>query len=555
MALGALLRSWLRSMGNAGRMVRRQSRLKLAVIVFSSAVLLLGLGAIFYRGFYFLDSLGGAGVLVIYRLFALFFFGLAIMLVFSSTAAAFSTMYRSDEVPSLLTRPVPMGELALYKFLETAVFSSWAFFFMILPFVGAYAIHERLSPLFALWTLLFAVPFVLLCSAVGAALCMVLVRVLPAGRGLYAVLAVAAVGLLAWVWRFSSAAPAAGDESALVLARLIPGIRVSSHPLWPSLWMSEGIMSLAREQWSRGLNLLGLLWSSALAACVGIEALGRWIFYDGWLKASRSARRTGRDRIGRSRFERLFVSGRRRPLRALLLKDMRAFRRDPAQWIQALVFFGLLALYFLNLRQLRYHLLAAEWRNLIVFLNLFSVSAVICSLSSRFVYPQMSLEGHSFWIVGLSPISIRAVLLAKFQLACIVMLAMSLVLAAVSAHMLDVSPLLMAVALGASACIAVAVTAASVGLGSVFLDLQQRNPAAIVSSFGGTLNLIICMAFTFLVMIPLAALFHAFTLGHLSEAAFRAALKVNAAALVIGTTAWVLIALQWGMRSLERREY
>ena len=40
------------------------------------------------------------------------------------------------------------------------------------------------------------------------------------------------------------------------------------------------------------------------------------------------------------------------PIRLLILKDLRTFRRDPAQWSQFLIFFGLLAFYFINIRRL-----------------------------------------------------------------------------------------------------------------------------------------------------------------------------------------------------------
>src|SRR5262249_35669082 len=37
------------------------------------------------------------------------------------------------------------------------------------------------------------------------------------------------------------------------------------------------------------------------------------------------------------------------PVQLLLMKDWRLLRRDPAQWSQFLIFFGLLGLYFLNI--------------------------------------------------------------------------------------------------------------------------------------------------------------------------------------------------------------
>jgi len=42
------------------------------------------------------------------------------------------------------------------------------------------------------------------------------------------------------------------------------------------------------------------------------------------------------------------------------------------------------------------------------------LSAVMCSVGARFVYPQLSLEGHGFWIVGMSPVTMGRVLFSKF---------------------------------------------------------------------------------------------------------------------------------------------
>ena len=42
------------------------------------------------------------------------------------------------------------------------------------------------------------------------------------------------------------------------------------------------------------------------------------------------------------------------PVRLLIVKDLRLFRRDPLQWSQFLIFLGLLALYFFNIRRFTY---------------------------------------------------------------------------------------------------------------------------------------------------------------------------------------------------------
>ena len=50
--------------------------------------------------------------------------------------------------------------------------------------------------------------------------------------------------------------------------------------------------------------------------------------------------------------------------------------RDPAQWSQFLIFFGLLAFYFANIRRLSYDGQTPYWRNLVSFLNL-AVTALL----------------------------------------------------------------------------------------------------------------------------------------------------------------------------------
>lgn len=555
MALGALTKRSLRSFRNLRRIAREQSAFKIFVILIAAIVLLGGLGVIFYDGFRFLHAFGGVGLMIIHRLFALFFFGLAMMLVFSSLVTAYSTIFRSDEVPSLMVRPVPLGQLVVYKYLETVLLSSWAFFFMIVPFVTAYAMHEDLSPLFSVWTLLFSMPFVMICSAVGVIICMVLVRIMPTGRSLALIIGGLVLVSLALLARMVFAeTPETKDDASLILARLIPGLRLSSQPLWPSWWVAEGIMAMGRGAYVRGLSLLGLLVVNVLFLGVVIEQLGQRIFYAGWIKTAVSGTRQWR---GPWVLElvRKMIRFLARPRAALVLKDMLVFLRDPVQWTQVLVFFGLLAIYFLNLRNMHYHTLMPAWKNLIVFLNIFSVSAVMCSLASRFVYPQMSLEGHSFWLIGMSPLGMRKALWTKFWVACLMMVLISTSLTLLSTHMLRVGFMLQLMATVLATAICIAVTGLSMGLGAIYMDLRQRNPAAIVSGFGGTLNLVLSMSFTFLVMIPFATFFHLHTLNRIPADRFNLAVAVGVVLLVLGTAVCCLTPMILGQRSLAKRDY
>jgi ABC-2 type transport system permease protein len=541
----------LRSARNLQRLLRRESVFKVAFILAFALGMMGGFFLLFLDGFRFLAFMGGGSYLINRRLFALFFFGLGSMLVMSNTITSYSTIFRSRETACLLTGPLTTRALVTYKFFESTLLSSWAFIFLIVPFAAAYAWHERLGFLFALWTAVFSAPFIVLCGGMGTLLALVAVRWLPRHRLFWWSLIALAIGLLARTLILSR--PVAHDESSFVLNRLLPGLQLAAHPLAPSTWTSEGIMSLTNGLFARGALLWFTLLAYTLLIVVLVQALGTATFYTAYQRVCGApARRRPAELLEGFDRRLAFLP---HDMRGMVLKDMRSFLRDPMQWSQALIFFGLLAVYFAGFRSFRYDQLPDTWRNIIVFLNIFSVSSVICSLASRFVFPQLSLEGHSFWILGLAPTGMGRILATKFLLAGLAMVTVSTGLMALASWMLQVGPGLKAVAIGLAVAISVSVTALSTGLGAVFLDLKQPNPVAILSGFGGTMNLVLSLGVMLGAIMPYALVWHWHVTGLLNDAAFvRGNILASAwlGALTIMATA---LPVWLGARSLKRREY
>jgi ABC-2 type transport system permease protein len=242
-------------------------------------------------------------------------------------------------------------------------------------------------------------------------------------------------------------------------------------------------------------------------------------------------------------------------VKAMVMKDIRTFFRDPVQWSQALIFFGLLAIYFANLRSFNYHIQMDHWRNMMGFLNVFSVSAVMCSLGSRFVYPQLSMEGQGFWVLGLSPTSMKRILITKFLMSVTGMLAIGLLLVILSSNMLKVDPDARSVAIRLVAAVSVAVCSLSTGLGAIFLDLRQRNPSAIVSGFGGTLNLVACLGFMLATIVPFSVIYHMEVVLKLGSSQLQRALFMANVWLAVILAGTVVLPLWLGLRSLRNRDY
>jgi ABC-2 type transport system permease protein len=229
--------------------------------------------------------------------------------------------------------------------------------------------------------------------------------------------------------------------------------------------------------------------------------------------------------------------------------------RDPVQIIQGLLFFGLLGIYFFNLRNLHYHLLEPVWRNLIAFLNLFSLAAIMCSFCSRFVFPQISLEGHAFWIIGLSPAGMGRVLKIKFMLAVFMMLIISGALMTISSLMLSAPPHVVLITFMTAAAASFALCGLALGLGALYMDLEHTNPVAIISGFGGTFNLVLSLAYIIAAVFPFGLISHEYVAGHISRAWFMAGLSAAGGWLVLLTALTAALPLSAGYRRLVSREY
>ena len=554
MNLRALLKRYKFHTANTRQVLRRQSLLKLVFILAFASGMEYGMFRLFLSGFEFLNQLGGIGLMIIDRLFALFFFGLFSMLVASSIVTSYATFFRSEDMKFLLVRPFSPSDLTIYKYLESAMWSSWAFVFTILPFIGAYAAHENLPFTFILWTLVFSIPFLFLACALGNLLLLLVVRILLAFRSFRYVLIVGAVLSVGALLIYSEQIYEPQGDIQLNLAKLVPGITLALNPLLPSYWISEGILATADGSAGRALMFLLLSTSTALMLVLLLHAIGEKFFIDSWMfsNESSSPRKIRKVLLGPLQGMLHFLPG---DVRAVCMKDIRTFLRDAAQWSQVLIFFGMLALYFSNLRSFNYHLLPENWRNTIAFLNVFSVSAVMTSIGSRFIYPQLSLEGQSFWVIGLAPTRMVRVLMTKFIMSLIFMTAISLWLMTLSCNMLGVTATTRFIAYSLAISISFAVCGLSTGLGAIFIDLTQRNPSAIVSGFGGTLNLILSLAFLITAIFPYSMAFHYRLTGKISLATFHRGIAGCSLLLLTITLLASVLPVYIGARALTKRDF
>jgi ABC-2 type transport system permease protein len=206
----------------------------------------------------------------------------------------------------------------------------------------------------------------------------------------------------------------------------------------------------------------------------------------------RRAQAVGRERPARGWLDVILggCPGLRADTRAMVAKDIRLFWRDTTQWGQTLMLFGLWGVYMINLRTFSHQLNHPFWLHVVSYLNLLVCSLNLATLTTRFVFPQFSLEGKRLWIVGLAPLGLARIIRAKFWLASGASLLVTLGLTSFSCHVLRLTWPRGLFFGSAITIMTFALTGLAVGLGVLYPNFREENPGKIVNGFGGTFCLV-----------------------------------------------------------------
>jgi ABC-2 type transport system permease protein len=501
--------------------------------------------------------------------FGTFFVTLMVMLVFSAAIILYSTLFKGRDIPLLLTLPGRAERVFLNKFQEAILMSSWAFLLLGSPMLLAYGLVAKAPWFYYAMLIPFLVAFTYVPAGIGAVTCMVVVYRLPNVRwhvvGIAALVLVA--GGLLTAWSLMSI-PASNLLTPRWFQDMLDRLRITQHRLLPSWWLSAGLFEATRRNASESVLFLALMISNALffrqvaiwtAAAFYRPAFSRLHGRRNSLKRSRGSWMDGL-------VMRLspFVS---RSTQLLMVKDLRLFRRDPVQWSQLLIFTGLLALYFLNIRRFHYDVYYVSWVNVVSFLNVSVVGLLLSTFTTRFIFPMVSLEGRRFWILGLLPIHRDTILWSKFAFAVGASIIPTSLLILLSDAMLGVGPLLIASHQLTCLVLCFGLSGIAVGLGAKLPSLREESPSRIAAGFGGTLNLVLSTLYILTVVLLTAVPCH-FYLGANSVrigdaiagfARFRSWIEVWLLAGTLASLALGLIAtavpLMVGLRAFRRLEF
>ena len=491
-----------------------------------------GLFALFYEGFELVVvRVGPPGASyhaeTVHFIFTLFFVSLQVMLIFSAGIILYGGLYSSPETNFLLTLPVRDSRLVYYRFQEALFFSSWGFFLLASPMMVAYGLVVSAPWYYYVYLPGLMVSFAYIPSSLGAIVCLLLISRLPHLRriivGSIALLVITVAYFSIWQTLDIVDADLLGTAWFKETFRRFEFTRGE----WlPSTWLSNGLLEAARPRgmdptdlpWLESGKYLLVLVSNALLLHVAVAWVGERIYRESYFGLNtRQARESHTSMAWFDRLAEKLLFLFPRQTRLLIMKDLRLFRRDPVQWSQFLIFFGLLLLYFLNIDRFRQHrtdLNVLAWVNIVSFLNLAVVGLIVSTFTTRFIYPLISLEGRRFWILGRLPVKRDTILWGKFLFASGGAWIPCAGLVLVSDLMLNVTRMVVCVHQAICLMLCLGLAGMAVGLGAILPDFREQSPSKIAAGFGGTLNLVLSALYILVVVLMNALPCHYFLMSY-----------------------------------------
>ncbi|HEU4339524.1 MAG TPA: hypothetical protein VFS19_05610 [Planctomycetota bacterium] len=490
-------------LGNRLREMFERSRFKILVIGSFSILFWLSLYSLSLKGMQQVQFMTRQhSTELIGSMFHVFFLALGIMLLFSNAIITYTSLFKSKETAFLSSLPVRAESIFLYRLGESIAFSSWAFVFLATPLTAAYGAHLGLPWTFNLPVLAFYLVFLFVPAALGSLVSMIVTVTVPRSRkGLVIAGAAVIVGGVVYLGFRVVGLPGGYNQDLRIASEVFDSIKFSENPLLPSAWLAKGIGHLREGRTDRALFFLGLIAANALFLTALAHSAAGGLMRRGWFVSQDLPSRKRRGaRAGVDLFfgRLLFFMSRR--VKQIVIKDAKSFVRDPVQWSQFLIFFGLLGIYFSSLRSFAYEERDVVFRNLIGQMNLLATALTLATFSSRFIFPQLSLEGRRFWVVGMMPMPREEILFGKLAFSFAASLLISEFLIGLSSFMLKVPVSMAALHAVALFGICLGLSGLSVGLGTLYPNFAEDNPSKIVAGFGGTLNLVLSLGFVIAVM-------------------------------------------------------
>jgi ABC-2 type transport system permease protein len=453
----------------------------------------IGLFFLLYRAFSFFNSFEIVGQLVIVKLLSTIFFVFFMFLLLSNINSVIKWFFNKEDLPFLLTNPVPAADFFRIRVIESLFESSWAFIFFALPVLLAYFLVVSGIGVHFFLACLLLVPFVVIPHSCAVIAVMLLGRYIAprAIRTTFSVLSLLMIAALVIVFRAIQIEKLARPESFAHVYEYMRFLELPANPLIPVNPFISAVVSPLRSGWYPIFLDAGFVVSTAAVLLVGAWWAHDRFFMQCYTNVRASSKAVPRDFLKRIFF---FLPGR---VKNIFLKELKSIQRDPKEWSQVFLILGLLVVYVYNFKLFprdRTPLPTVVLESILAFLNMGLITFVISAIAVRFVYPAFQLEGRPFWILLTSPVSLKQLYVQKLLFYLLPTLALSFTLTFLSSRYMSTPPLLHYLSYGYVTAVSLLSPVLALYIGTRHINFREApNP---YGGMGGVTCMLCMMVYT-----------------------------------------------------------
>ncbi|MEW5842420.1 MAG: hypothetical protein AB1775_04070 [Bacteroidota bacterium] len=430
---------------------------------------------------------------------------------------AYSTLYKSSEVSFFLTKPVSPTKIFFIKYLDNFFYSSSTLLLILYASLIGYAYYFKLSP--PQFVLLAAdyFFFIFSASALGVIVLLIFVRLSHrfGWRKIVYGLAIAYSAVILIFFAVNS--PGTLVNTVIKLGFAVDRDRYYGELISPILtflpnhWLSQTGYNIITGNlggaWKLTLMQLGL----SLILFVSVMFLGSRWYLSSWLSNQNVKTKK---QLASGKINQLVSFGKKSGFlpqtESIIKRDVLVFLREPTQVIHFLVLLFLIIIFVANVTRTEFIGTGNFYLQTIIYLATFTFNLLlVTTLSLRFIFPLISLEGLAFWKIKSAPVNTDFLLKKKISVIGTIIIFISISLGVITN--LKFGLLVTSFALLTTILAALSIISINLGMGGLFANFKEKNAIRLASSQGATLSFLLSVLYiVFLIVIvfkPLSELF------------------------------------------------
>jgi len=438
----------------------------------------------------------------------LFIFFIAINV--GNMVVSFSTLYKSKEVIHLITKPISFTKIFLIKFLDNFFYSSSTLLLIISAVLIGYGIYFNFGFWIYPFILLFLIlPFMLTAGSAGVIILLIILK-LAGSWGIKKVLSIIGLFYTSGIITFYFISNPLNLVQRVFdyypnLDQYFGFLENSIISFLPNYWVAESLYWLSEGKFERAFPYIYLnILVSVFIFSITLWIASKW-FYQTWLTSLRinsELKNNVKDKNLLFGFDK--TSWLKGFNESIIKREFWLFIREPNQWAHFLVMIFLIIVFVSSISGIDIIIVKAynHYLKTVVYLvvTLFNVF-LVASLSLRFVFPIISLEGEALWKIRSAPINFN--LLLKQRL--FIYLAMIFLIGQIITFFSNFQfPLALALTAQINAAItSITLVSLNFGMGGIFANYKEKNAIRLASSQGASITFLFTILYLVVLIVVL----------------------------------------------------